>query len=128
MMIVRQPLYGATPDCFVRAMVLALRGIAAFGFSVSVQAEPEPSQAQQWNVDGLSPGSLPGSFVVGTLFDGRPAGEWKVLITERAKSAAQVLAQIMPKGTDQAHKLLLVAGTESVNIDLTVSYLAVAGK
>ena len=128
MMIVPKPLYGATPACFVRAMVLALLGIAAFGFNVSVQAEPEPSQAQQWNFDGLSPGSLPGSFVVGTLFDGRPAGEWKVLITERAKSAAQVLAQIMPKGTDQAHKLLLVAGTESVNIDLTVSYLAVAGK
>ena len=113
---------------FFKAIVLAMLGITTFGFDVSAQAEPEPSQAQQWNFDSVSPGSLPGSFVVGTLFDGRPAGEWKVLITERAKSAAQVLAQIMPKGTDQAHKLLLVGGTESVNIDLTVSYLAVAGK
>ncbi len=127
-MSVPETRYAAHLRIFFRAIVLSMLGITAFGFDESVQAEPEPSQAQQWNFDGVSPGSLPGSFVVGTLFDGRPAGEWKVLITERAKSTAQVLAQIMPKGTDQAHKLILVAGTESANIDLTVSYLAVAGK
>lgn len=96
--------------------------------SPSLPAEPEAPPGRQWNFDNAAPGSLPGSFIVGTLFDGRPAGEWKILITDRAQSASQVLAQVLPKGTDQAHKLLLVEGTESSNVDVTVSYLAVAGK
>lgn len=96
--------------------------------SPSLPAEPEATPGRQWNFDNAAPGSLPGSFIVGTLFDGRPAGEWKILITDRAQSASQVLAQVLPKGTDQAHKLLLVEGTESSNVDVTVSYLAVAGK
>ena len=113
--------------CFA-AIVLAALGVTAFVSDLSIPAELEPSQTQQWNFDSASPGTLPGSFVVGTLFDGRPAGEWKILITDRARSAAQVLAQVLPKGTDQAHKLLLVEGTDSANVDLNVSYLAVAGK
>lgn len=32
------------------------------------------------------------------------------------------------KGTDQAYKLLLVEGTDGVNIDVTVSYSPIAGK
>lgn len=96
--------------------------------SPSLPAEPEATPGRQWNFDNAAPGSLPGSFIVGTLFDGRPAGEWKILITDRAQSASQVLAQVLPKGTDQVHKLLLVEGTESSNVDVTVSYLAVAGR
>ncbi|MDR4472563.1 MAG: hypothetical protein MRJ92_07895 [Nitrospira sp.] len=45
-----------------------------------------------------------------------------------ARSASQVLAQVQPRGTDQTNKLLLLDGTASANIDLEVSYLAVAGK
>lgn len=92
------------------------------------ETESNPRPQRQWMFDSSSPGTLPGSYVVGTLFDGRPAGEWKILITDRAKSASQVLAQLQPKGTDQTHKLLLLEGTESTNIDVEVSYLAVAGK
>ena len=128
MMISPEPITAANRFIFFGTMVVAALGMTALGFDLSDPAEPEPSQAQQWNFDGASPGSLPSSFVVGTLFDGRPAGEWKILITDRAKSAAQVLAQVLPKGTDQAHKLLLMEGTDSANVDLNVSYLAVAGK
>jgi hypothetical protein len=92
------------------------------------ELEFDPRHQRQWTFDGSSPGILPGSYVVGTLFDGRPAGEWKILITDRAKSASQVLAQVQPKGSDQTHKLLLIEGTESTNIDVEVSYLPVAGK
>lgn len=92
------------------------------------ETESNPQHQRQWMFDSSSPGTLPGLYVVGTLFDGRPAGEWKILITDRAKSPSQVLAQLQPKGTDQTHKLLLLEGTESTNIDVEVSYLAVAGK
>ncbi len=92
------------------------------------EPEADSHHQRQWTFDSSAPGTLPGSYVVGTLFDGRPAGEWKILITDRAKSASQVLAQVQPKGTDQTHKLLLLEGTHSTNIDVEVSYLAVAGK
>ena len=39
-----------------------------------------------------------------------------------------MLAQLQPKGADQAHKLLLMEGTESGDLDAEVSYLVVAGK
>jgi hypothetical protein len=112
----------------LRAIVLVALGMTGLWSERSISAEPEPPPPQQWNFDGAPPGSLPSSFVIGTLFDGRPAGEWKILITERAQSPSQVLAQLLPRGTDQAHKLLLVEGTDSTNVDLSVSYLAVAGK
>jgi hypothetical protein len=83
---------------------------------------------QTWDFDTLPPGTIPNSFQVGTLLDGRPAGEWKVMISERAKSPGQLLAQIQPKGSDQTHKLLLIDGTASSNVDIEVSYLAVSGK
>ena len=92
------------------------------------EAESDSRHQRQWTFDSSSPGMLPGSYVVGTLFDGRPAGEWKILITDRAKSASQVLAQLQAKGTDQTYKVLLFDGTESANLDVEVSYLAVAGK
>lgn len=83
---------------------------------------------KKWDFDEASPGTLPGTFAVGTLFDGRPAGDWKILITTRAKSASQVLAQLMPKGADQAHKLILIDQTITSNVDLEVSFLSVSGK
>ncbi len=109
-------------------MMLAAIGIPVPGLVGPVAAEPEPTQTQQWNFDTVAPGSLPSSLVVGTLFDGRPAGEWKVMMTDRAKSGGQVLAQVLPKGSDHAYKLLLVEGTDSGNLDISVFYLAVAGK
>lgn len=103
-------------------------GLTDTGPPLSLSAEPDSSHIQQWTFDSATPGSLPGAFVVGTLFDGRPAGEWKILITDRAQSGAQVLAQLLPKGNDQAHKLLLVEDTDGTDVDVGMSYLAVAGK
>lgn len=109
-------------------LILAAFCMVSLWPDVSLPAEQTERTARHWDFDGAAPGTLPGAFVIGTLFDGRPAGEWRILITDRAKSASQVLAQVQPKGTDQAHKLLLFEGTESADIDLDVSYLAVAGK
>ena len=95
-MIISEPATVSNWFIALGAIVLMAFGLTSMCPTLSLSAEPELSQTQQWNFDGASPGSLPGSFVVGTLFDGRPAGEWKILITDRAKSAAQVLAQVLP--------------------------------
>jgi hypothetical protein len=84
--------------------------------------------AFMWNFDGDPPGDLPKGFVVGTLFDGRPAGEWKTLQTDRAKSPPQVLAQLMGKGAEHAYKVVLIDGTTSTDLDLEVSFLPIEGK
>jgi hypothetical protein len=81
-----------------------------------------------WNFDGDPPSAIPKGFVVGTLFDGRPAGEWKVLQTDQAKSSPQVLAQLMGKGAEHAYKVVLIDGTISSDLDLQVSFLSIEGK
>ncbi|HZC67730.1 MAG TPA: hypothetical protein VE201_03840, partial [Nitrospirales bacterium] len=58
-----------------------------------------------WNFDGEAPDTLPKEFVIGTLFDGRPAGNWKVLRTDQAKSPSQVLGQVEGKGAEHAYKV-----------------------
>ena len=71
----------------------------------------EPDQSTRaWTFDTESPNALSKGFVIGTFFDGRPAGEWKVLTTDRAKSAPQVLAQLMGKGSEHAYKVVLLEG------------------
>ncbi|HKC95331.1 MAG TPA: hypothetical protein VKB81_15040 [Nitrospira sp.] len=93
--------------------------------SVSTSAE---DLTYLWNFDADQPGSLPKDFVVGTLFDGRPAGEWKVLQTDRAKSPTQVLGQLMGKGAEHAYKVVLIKASTSSDLDLEVSVLPVDGK
>jgi hypothetical protein len=94
---------------------------------LSVSASAEDS-IRLWNFDGDLPGALPKGFVVGTLVDGRPAGDWKILKTDRAKSAPQVLAQLMGKGFEHAYKVVLIDGTASSDLDLQVSFLPISGK
>src|SRR5437899_13064859 len=93
----------------------------------SVSAAAEDS-IRTWNFDADLPGAIPKGFVVGTLVDGRPAGEWKVLQTDRAKSPPQVLAQLMGKGAEHAYKVVLSDGTTSSDLDLEVSFLPIEGK
>src|SRR5438309_4043288 len=81
-----------------------------------------------WNFDGDTIDSLPKGFVVGTLFDGRPAGDWKVLRTDQAKSPSQVLGQVQGKGAEHAYKVVLVKGTDGSDVDLEVSFFPVDGK
>ncbi len=52
---------------------------------------------KNWNFDALPAETLPTDFVIGTLVDRRPAGDWKVVETDRAKSPAHVLSVFMLK-------------------------------
>lgn len=81
-----------------------------------------------WQFDTESPGTLPADFVVGTLFDGRPAGEWKILQSDRAKSPPQVLGQLQRTGAEHAYKMLLLRGTVRTDVDVQVSFLPIEGK
>ena len=94
----------------------------------TVLASEDISSHQTWNFDVDRPNSLPVGFQTGTLFDGRPAGEWQVISTAQAKSAPNVLAQIQNKGAEHAYKLVLLEGTSSSNINMAVSFFAVDGK
>ena len=95
--------------------------------SVLTQAETA-SPALEWDFDQDQPGVLPSQFSIGTLFDGRPAGDWQVLSTEQAKSPTQVLAQLMGKGAEHAYKVTLVKGVNASDLNLQVSFLPIQGK
>lgn len=94
--------------------------------AVPVQAEAV-SPVKLWDFDGDQPGVLPGNFSIGTLFDGRPAGDWRVLSTERAQSPPHVLAQVMAKGAEHAYKVVLIKGAVGSDLNLQVSFLPIQG-
>jgi len=99
------------------------------GLSVPVQAAtPAPESVSTWNFDGDPQGQLPPKFVVGTFFDGRPAGDWKVITTSKALSPPNVLAQLREKGAEHNYNLVLVEDTNATDLDLSVSFLPVSGK
>ncbi len=64
-----------------RIFLMTLLGLLYDG-PASLWANPtigdESESHQIWNFDSEMAGTLPQNFVVGTLVDGRPAGEWKV--------------------------------------------------
>jgi hypothetical protein len=87
--------------------------IAMFILPQPVVLPAETISAQEsWTFDRDQPGTLPEKFSMGTLFDGRQAGDWRVLSTQRAKSPPNVLAQVMGQrrgtcvqgGVDQEHR------------------------
>jgi hypothetical protein len=104
---------------FITSLHLAIGAVAA-------QAETVPP-AFVWNFDREQPGVLPSQFSVGTLFDGRPAGDWQVLATERAKSPPYVLAQLMAKGAEHAYKVVLSKDVIASDLNLEVSFLPIQG-
>ncbi|QPD05696.1 MAG: hypothetical protein Nkreftii_003470 [Candidatus Nitrospira kreftii] len=81
-----------------------------------------------WTFDNDPQKTLPSEFQIGTLFDGRPAGEWKMLETDRAKSPPGVLGQLMAKGAEHAYKTVLIDETMSSDIELAISFLPIDGK
>ena len=81
-----------------------------------------------WIFDDDPPGSLPSEFQVGTMFDGRPAGQWKILQTEAANNGTHVLGQLMGKGAEHAYKIVLIQGTTATDLDVRVSFLPISGK
>jgi hypothetical protein len=105
---------------FIAALPLALGAVVA-------QAETA-SPTLVWNFDLEQPGILPSEFSIGTLFDGRPAGDWQVLATDRAKSLPHVLAQLMGKGAEHAYKVALIKEVIASDLNLQVSFLPIQGR
>jgi hypothetical protein len=91
-------------------------------------ASSAASEVQVWNFDQDSLSTASAGFHVGTLFDGRPAGDWQVVSSDKATSPPHVLAQLHGKGAEHAYKLVLVQGTEAEDIELSVMLLPIAGK
>ncbi len=100
--------------------------LVTFGLG-HTQAETAPS-VRIWNFDVEQPGILPLDFSIGTLFDGRPAGDWQVVATDRAKSPPHVLAQVMAKGAEHAYKVALIKDSAFSDLDLHVSFLPIQGQ
>lgn len=101
---------------------------AVVGAGSWLSAATSAGSVTTWNFDADPSGALPKDFVVGTLFDGRPAGEWKALKTERAQSPPHVLGQLMGKGAEHAYKVVLINGITASDLDLQVSFLSIEGK
>ena len=108
--------------------LLSVMIAAPLGFvTMSIHAETV-SSAPAWNFDREQPGTLPGEFSIGTMFDGRSAGDWQVLATDRAKSPPHVLAQLMGKGAEHAYKVALIKEVIASDLNLQVSFLPISGK
>lgn len=105
----------------VLLLIIFAMAVPAVGFSFE-------STPHVWTFDEHPPKVLPSEFKVGTLFDGRPAGEWKVLGTDRAKSPPHVLAQLLGKGAEHAYKTVFINGVRASDLELEVSFLPIDGK
>ena len=86
------------------------------------------STTRVWTFDNDPSKTLPSEFQIGTLFDGRPAGEWKVIETDHAKSPPHVLAQLLGKGAEHAYKTVFLNSIRASDLDLQVSFLPIDGK
>ncbi len=113
---------------WIVALGLLIGSIAATPVGPAQVAISEKAGNQVWNFDSEPVGSLPKSFKVGTLFDGRPAGDWQVMEFKSAPSPPHVLAQRMNTGAEHAYKTVLVEDVTTADLDLQVSFLAVGGK
>jgi hypothetical protein len=73
-----------------------------------------------WNFDADTPGGIPEGFTV-------VLGDWKIVADADAPSRPGVLAQLA-KNSGSTFNLILVSGTNSKNVDISVKMKAVAGK
>ena len=96
--------------------------------AVPVVGSSQERSTRMWTFDHDSLKTLPPGFSVGTLFDGRPAGEWTVFETDRAQSPPHVLAQLMGKGAEHAYKTVLINELKASDLELQVSLLPIGGK
>ncbi|HEY3198638.1 MAG TPA: hypothetical protein VGJ57_11570 [Nitrospirales bacterium] len=88
----------------------------------------EDSSVRNWQFDNVPAGQLPPHFVLGTFFDGRPAGDWKVMKTPQAVSLPNVLAQLREKGAEHTYNVVLIDDAQAANLDLSVFFLPISGK
>jgi len=118
-------------------MVVPLGWIVALGLLIGLYATPlgppevaiaQRSSDHAWSFDLDPVGTLPKGFIIGTLFDGRPAGDWRIMEFNDAPSPSRVFAQQMNTGAEHAYKTVLVGDMAAADLDLQVSFLAVGGK
>jgi len=145
---------GKQPSAAKLLMVfLALLLCPFYSTSATSKAAAATHSSQIWNFDADPVGELSEHFVVGTLFNSRLAGEWKVidmktfsnfflqsmnpresrriiavLNTQTAPSPPHVLAQLVNKGFEHDYKMVLIQGTLATDFELEVSFLSVAGR
>ena len=112
----------------LKAVHLRILLLAALATAIPVVAFSLDSATRVWTFDDHTPESLPPEFQVGTLFDGRSAGEWKILETGMANHGKHVLGQLMGKGAEHAYKIVLIQGTTATDLDLRVAFLPISGK
>lgn len=74
-----------------------------------------PATQVTWNFDTDSPGVLPEKFIVGTLVDGRPAGEWMVIDVKMLPRVVQKLEASRSKADrlDYARIVKVIETTEA---------------
>ena len=111
-----------------RIRVLMGCALIMWAASSSLVSPAVANEPRLWTFDTDPPGTLPSDFVVGTLFDGRPAGDWKVAQKSDAPSPPNVFGQLMGKGAEHAYKVVLVEGSNTSDLGLEVSLLAVDGR
>jgi len=118
-------------------MVVPLGWIVALGLLIGLYATPlgppevaiaQRSSDHAWSFDLDPVGTLPKGFIIGTLFDGRPAGDWRIMELKEAPSLPHVFAQRMNTGAEHAYKTVFVEDVTGADLDLQVSFLAVGGK
>jgi hypothetical protein len=113
----------------VGLLLLALVELVFLGLWVPTHAEAlAPKSARVWHFDEDRPNQLPPKFSMGTFFDGRPGGDWKVVKSPQALSPPQVLAQLRNKGAEHHYNIVLVEDTNATDLDLSVSFLPISGK
>lgn len=119
---------GSNPSLYPSAIIISVAILLPMIFNAVAAQEETASSARIWNFDREQPGTLPGEFSIGTLFDGRPAGDWQVLATDRAKSPPHVLAQLMAKGAEHTYKVALIKDIIVSDLNLHVSFLPIQGR
>jgi hypothetical protein len=106
-----------------RIVLTSILVIAAPAVGYGLESTPHV-----WTFDDDPLKTLPAEFHIGTLFDGRPAGDWAVLKTDRAKSPSHVLGQLMGKGAEHAYKTVFLNSIRASDLELHVSFLPIEGK
>src|SRR5207237_229494 len=90
-------------------------------------AETSTPEIHTCHFDEERPDQLPAKFALGTFFDGRPAGEWKVIKTSKALSPPNAFAQLREKGAEHHYNVVLIEDTRTADLDLSVAFLPISG-
>ena len=98
------------------------------GIWVPAYVDASAPETRTWHFDEDRADQLPSKFAVGNFFDGRPAGDWKVIETPKALSPPNVFAQLREKGAEHHYNVVVIEETNTADLDLSVSFLPISGK